>query len=191
MQVTKTLIMAVPFDQPRVRNAIRLAQETGGTIVWDTNKSISHTFLKVLSTAGEDPVIVLQDDVQLVEGWREAIEDVIAEHPDDVCQFFSLRKSDLTEGARYVAGSNYLMNQCYYLPATYARQIGEYAQQFFADNPGHTGDDTAIGKWLASRKERYWHHVPSLVQHYQWPSAINGRRSSKRQSPTFTGEVAK
>jgi hypothetical protein len=42
-----------------------------------------------------------------------------------------------------------------------------------------------MADWLATRGERYWLHVPSLVQHRVVPSVINRRRSSRRQSVTF------
>lgn len=185
MADTRVLIMAVPFIPERLKNAVRLRDETGGTIVLDRARDIMDTFTLVLEEAGTDPVVVLQDDVYLAQDWRAKVEAVIAEHPRSVCQFFSLRKSDLEMGARWQPGSAYLANTCFYLPAGYAEQLLEFTRQWILDNPGHTGDDTCLAAWLASRRERYWHHVPSLVQHHVWKSAINDRRSSKRQSPTF------
>lgn len=182
---TPVFIMAVPFDPRRAVNAKRLADETGGTVVWDEKQSIVDTFLRLLEAAGDGPAIFMQDDVRLTSRWREKVEEVIAEHPDAVCQFFSIRKADLTLGARWERGSAYLMNQCWYAPPTYAAQLRVFAEKWFDERPGHTGDDTCVGEFLKSRRERYWHHVPSLVQHNEWVSAVSQARSSKRLSPTF------
>lgn len=182
---TPVIIMAVPFIPERLKNAVELKKATGGEIVLDQKRSVMHTFTLVLEEAGQDPVIILQDDVYLAQDWRAKVEAVIAEHPTSVCQFFSLRKSDLEHGARWQPGSAYLANTCFYLPKGYAAELLEFTREWIEQNPEHTGDDTCLSEWLASRKERYWHHVPSLVQHHVWKSAINDRRSSKRQSPTF------
>lgn len=182
---TRTYVMAIPWDQQRVRNVRDIVKAADAQVVWDRERSIQETFCRMLEAAGEEPAIFLQDDVELTEGWRGKVEKVIGEHPDVVIQFFSLRKSDLTEGARWEAGRNYLMNQCWYVPAGYAQSLLEFARQWWKDNPGHTGDDTCVAEWLRARSEKYWHHVPSLVQHREWKSAIDSRRSSRRLSPTY------
>lgn len=183
--MTSVYIMAVPWEPRRAVNAKRLAEAAGGLVIWDERQSIEDTFKRTLEAAGEGSGIFMQDDVRLTSDWARKVEAVIEEHRDSVCQFFSIRKSDLTAGARWERGSAYLMNQCYYLPATYAAQIREFAEDWFRANPGHTGDDTCIAQFLKARRERYWHHVPSLVQHNEWVSAVAGARSSKRLSPTF------
>lgn len=189
MSLTRVLVMAVPWDVDRVRSVRDIrAQVPEVEIVWDQHHSVQETFLRTLDTAGDDPVVIVQDDVVLAGQWREKVEAVIAEHPDAVCQFFSLRKADLEKGARWEPGRAYLMNQCFYLPATYARQLHAFAQTWWEANPGHTGDDTCISEWLRSRQEAYWHHVPSLVQHRDLSSVIGAGRSTRRQSPTFEQE---
>lgn len=48
-----------------------------------------------------------------------------------------------------------------------------------------SGLDLMVADWLKGRREKYWIHVPSLVQHRTLPSLIDSRRSTKRQSQTF------
>ena len=182
----KVIISAVPWDMQRVKNAVRLSRETDGIIVWDEQQSIMDTFSRALLQAGWGSAVFLQDDVYLHPEWNEKVREAIADKGDSVIQFFSIRKSDLTEGSRWVPGRDYLMNQCFYLPNSYARSLYTFVQDWRKKHPEHTGDDTCLAEWLRSRKEKYWHHVPSLVQHEEWPSTLGGR-SSKRQSPTFEG----
>ena len=51
------------------------------------------------------------------------------------------------------------------------------------------GTDAMVRDFLKDRKEKYWIHCPSLVDHRQGKSVIDPRRSSKRQSFTFVERV--
>lgn len=184
--MTRTLIQAVPWLPERTKRAITLSQLTDGEIVWDQKKNAMDTWRLVMAAAGDDAVIVLEDDVELAENWRERIEAAIAERPLQVIQFFSMRGADLTVGSRYEPGRTFLMNQCYYLPEGYARQLLEFADGWEERTSKHPwGYDIAMATWLQGRKEKYWLHVPSLVQHEPWESQIDTRRPRRRQSATF------
>lgn len=151
--------------------------------VFDERRDAWNTFMRALDLAGQDPCIHLEEDILLTQGFLSKIEAFIDETPHRVLQFFSMRKADLTLGTRF--DRNYLMNQCFYLPLSYSRQIREYADQWPRRAEHPTGTDTMINDFLRSRREPYRLHVPSLVQHREVKSAINPRRSSKRQSLTF------
>lgn len=183
---TRTLIMAIPWDQRRVRRAIELKKSTGGEIVWDQERNAMATWRSVLREAGEDPVIILEDDIHLAPRWRERVEHVIEEIPNSVVQFFSLRKRDLTEGSRWEPGRTFMMNQCYYLPQGVAARLLEYSEGWEENNPENvTGYDILMARWMQETGQRYWLHVPSLVQHEPWRSEIQPRRPVNRQSPSF------
>lgn len=180
--------MAVPWEPQRAQRAKELQQQTGAEIVWDTNRNAFDTWLKTLVAAGGDPVILLEDDVILAPGWRAKIEAALEGHRDHVVQFFSMRKKDQTEGSRWEPGRTYLMNQCHYLPAGEAREVLAISKDWPLRNPKHpTGTDMAFADAMARRGMQYWLHVPSLVQHEDWPSEINSRRPRNRQSKTFRG----
>jgi hypothetical protein len=138
--------------------------------------------------AGDDPVIRLQDDIILTKNFLAKAEAVIAEHPDDVIQFFSMRKDDLTFGSRWCPGSTYLMNQCFYLPAGVSRQLIDFYwsptwARYYETHP--TADDSMMATMFQSQRRKYFLHVPSLVDHQKTRSVVNPRRSSSRQSLTF------
>ena len=155
----------------------------------DEKQSAIHTFVKSLVMSGEEPCIHMEEDVILTQGFYEKIHKVISEKPDSFIQFFSMRKKDLTEGSRW--DNNFLMNQCYYAPMGYSKMMLEYfpiwASEKIKDHPN--GTDLMVCDFLKSRKEKYWIHCPSLVDHRIAKSAIDPRRSSKRQSLTFKDGV--
>lgn len=197
---TRTLVMAVPFVTQRAKRAIRLNQdpEVHAEIIWDRKQDAFVTWLDMLEAAGDSPVILMQDDVYTAPRWRERVEAAISERPDDVIQFFSLRKDDAELGSRYMAPSTYLMNQCFYLPDHDAASLLAFSREWYVrrtQGEVPTGLDTCMKRWLMEQSRRYWLHVPSLVQHEPWESEIGlaktGRdRSRARQSPTFEEEDA-
>ena len=183
---TPTYLMAVPWDPTRVKNVKGLVEQTGATVVWDQVQDSMETWMRMLRTAGEGPGIFLEDDIELTPNWRTKIEAAIAERPDDVIQFFSIRKKDLELGSRYEAGRNFSMNQCYYLPPGAASDLLAYAPGWLLDHPeSPNAYDWVMRGWMQRDRRRYWMHVPSLVQHKKWRSVIDPRRSSGRASVTF------
>lgn len=150
---------------------------------FDERRDAWDTFIRALRMAGEDPAVHLEEDILLTRQFRAELDTAIAEYPFAVQQFFSMRKADVTHGTRW--DRNYLMNQCFYLPPTYSRQVADYAATWPRRAEHPTGTDTMLNDFLKHRKEGYLLRVPSLVQHREIKSAINARRSSKRQSLTF------
>jgi GR25 family glycosyltransferase involved in LPS biosynthesis len=177
--------MAVPWDQDRVKSALALMEAADAHVIWDETHDAFATWRRVLAAVGDEAAVVLEDDVILTQNWREKVEAVIAVHPGEVIQFFSMRADDLRVGSRSEPGRTYLMNQCHYLPPGAASSLLAYSEDWKERAPEHpTGMDTAMARWMQDNKMRYWLHVPSLVQHRPWKSAI-ARRSSGRQSRSF------
>lgn len=188
---TPTFILALPSVPQRAVRAKALAEQTGGTVVWAESGHAITDWRRMLARIGDGSAVCLEDDVRLAPRWRERVQAAVAEHGDTVIQFFSLRRADLLHGSRYLPGRTYLMNQCYYLPPGAAAALHGFAAHWDAEYPQHpTGMDTAIGRWLAATGQRYWLHVPSLVQHENWTSTIHPRRPRTRRSPTFEEAVA-
>lgn len=158
-------------------------------VVWDQRRDAMDTFLRALELAGRRPAIHMEDDIILAPRFRYRVESVIADHPRDPVQFFSLReKADRRHGSRREPGSKFLMGQCFYLPEEMSRDLRGYADYWRVTERGRahpTGLDLMVADFLRERRLRYWHHVPSLVQHRDCRSVINPRRARSRQSPTF------
>jgi hypothetical protein len=155
--------------------------------VWCIDKTCNamDTFLDAMRLAGEQPAVHMEEDIVLTRNFQQKLDAAIAERPNDVIQFFSMRKADLTIGSRYDPGSRFMMNQCFYFPAGISKQVLEYAPLWERRREHPTGTDIMIADYLRNHKMQYWIHVPSLVQHKQLVSLIDSRRSKKRQSLTF------
>ena len=150
---------------------------------FDETQNAMDTFLKAMLMAGDEPVVHMEEDIILTRDFERKLNEVIAQRPQDLIQFFSMRQKDLTEGSRY--DRSYMMNQCFYTPQHYSRRIYEFYRTWDGKLIHPTGSDNMIADWLKSRREAYWIHVPSLVEHRIAKSMIDPRRSSKRQSKTF------
>ncbi|MDE2096211.1 MAG: hypothetical protein KGL39_03130 [Patescibacteria group bacterium] len=151
-------------------------------------KPAMRTFLRALHMAGDSAAVHLEDDVVLTRDFVGKLEVVVKQRFWSVIQFFSMRKLDVTVGSRW--DSDYMMNQCFYLPPGYSLALMDFHARWPGKVENPTGTDTMLHDFLKARKERYWLHVPSLVQHRECKSVIDARRSSKRQSITFVDPQA-
>lgn len=150
---------------------------------FDRRRSALDTFLRGLEMAGDDPVVLMEEDVLLTVGFLDKLHAAVAERPQDLIQFFSMRSLDLTSGSRWDRA--FMMNQCHYQPAGTCTEMLAFAKTWdgWAANPH--GYDTMMQAWMRATKRRYWIHVPSLVDHRVGKSMLDKRRSSRRQSLTF------
>ena len=71
----------------------------------DKTHNAFDTFNESLRMAGSDPCVHLEDDIILCDHFVDRITNEIMKRPNDVIQFFSMRKDDLTIGSRYINGS--------------------------------------------------------------------------------------
>lgn len=158
-------------------------------IVNDPGGGAMHCFREALRLAGDDPVVHMEDDVVLTEFFEDKIMAEIASRPNQVCQFFSMRKADLEQGSRVDPGAKFLMGQCFYLPAGVSADLLIYSNDWPGLDKHPTGLDSMVADYLKSKKMNYYLHVPSLVDHRPVVSRIDSRRSKKRQSLTFVNPV--
>jgi hypothetical protein len=190
--IVRIYIMAVPWDPQRTKRAVALHKATGGTIIWDQLHNAMDTFGRLLDQViadGDGPFMILQDDVQLTEGWLEKVQAVIGPRAEHVVQLFSMNPNDLILGSRWVDGKAFISNLCVYFPAFYASQLREFAPVFLERYPQFaTADDFVVRYFLRGRREQFWLQTPSLVQHEPWVSAINAKRPRNRRSHNFDGE---
>lgn len=154
-------------------------------ILFDSTGNAMDTFLQALELAGYAPCLHMEEDIYVTSNFMKKAENAVSSRPQEVIQFFSMRGDDLKVGSRYDYGRSFMMNQCFYLPAGYSRLIYDYYPDWPQKEVHKTGYDILIADFLKSRKEKYYIHVPSLVQHRKNRSLICPRRSAFRQSITF------
>jgi hypothetical protein len=157
-----------------------------GEFVFDTTRNAMDTFLTAMKRAGTRPCVHMEEDIYITKNFIKKLESAINERPNEVIQFFSMRKADIEVGSRYDYGRSFIANLCVYLPAGYSKAIYNYYPEWPRKEEHPTGSDLMIADWLKERKEKYYIHVPNLVQHRKCKSLVNSRRSWFRQSLTFT-----
>lgn len=151
----------------------------------DRKHDAMDTFRLSLEMAGADACVHLEDDVILCEDFVKRVEAEIRKRPDDVIQFFSMRKDDLTIGSRYIPGRLFCMNQCYYIPAGMGVELLAYMDRWTRYDEEPNAYDYLMADFFKERRIKYWNVCPNLVDHKAVKSRINPKRSSKRQSFTF------
>ena len=143
-------------------------------------------FIYALDLAEGDSCVHMEDDIILADGFKKKVREIISMYPNDVIQFFSMRKDDLTTGTRWIPGRRFCMGQCFYLPAGMSEGIRAYYDAGWKRISEHpTGLDLMVADYLGDNRLRYLNIVPNLVDHQQVKSLIDPRRSTKRQSYTF------
>lgn len=162
-----------------------------GTIeCWDdTGAGGMGNFLKAMTLAGQHPTVHMEDDIVLTRNFEAKIREAVAQRPDVAIQFFSMRKADLEIGSRWEPGRTFMMNQCHYAPAPHSMDYYWFWQTWpeYKKTKHPHGYDILIADYLATTGQKYWLHVPSLVDHRVCKSIIDPRRAStNRQSLTFT-----
>lgn len=131
---------------------------------------------------GEQPAVLLEDDIILTSNFKGKAEAVISRYPQILINFFSLSKKYTKP--HFKTGREYCMNQCEYFPAGFGKRVVEaYAHWDKRESEPNAYDFLVGYAWGYSNPYLVW--CPSLVQHRQVKSIINPRRSSKRQSITF------
>lgn len=166
-------------DLTEMRKAI-----PGLVVMTDHNHDAMQNFLNAI-TCSDRPCVHLEDDVILCDDFYAKITSIIADHRDDVIQFFSMRKDDLTIGTRYIPGSRFMMNQCFYLPAGMGKEIAEFWKTSPRQAEAGAPYDLLMADYFKARRIKYLNWCPNLVDHIECKSRIDSRRSSKRQSLTF------
>ena len=153
-------------------------------VLVDHDHDAMANFLKAITYA-DCPIVHLEDDVELCNDFHAKITKIISDHKDDVIQFFSMRQDDLTIGTRYISGSRFMMNQCFYLPAGMGKEIAEFWKTSERQKEAGAPYDLLMADYFKSKKIKYLNWCPNLVDHLECKSRIDSRRSSKRQSLTF------
>lgn len=149
----------------------------------DYDKDPVKAFAGVMKMGGNDAFVRLEDDIELTSDFQNKLGSVVSKYPDKVISFFTTKKS--VKETCLMRGRTLLMIQCVYFPVGYGNLIADYYLRWDRISEKPVGLDYMLGDFLHSRKEKYVLYQPSLVQHLECVSAINGCRSKKRQSITY------
>lgn len=182
--VPDNLVYVVRCVPQRMIHVLEVKKQIPELIVYqDRDGNAMYSFIKALRLIGERPAVLMEDDIKLTSNFKSKAEAVIAEHPGTIISFFTLARK-ITH-SEWRGGSRFSSNLCTYFPPGYAVQIADYYDEWTRKEEHPTGYDLMIADWLKSRKERYYLHQPSLVQHLHLVSAIDRRRSKYRKAVNF------
>lgn len=151
-------------------------------IVYDRLHDIMDTYTLVLKSVGDDPVVIMEDDIGLCEDFQRHVLDEITLHPKNVINFYTGKRPYTQSG---FSSGDFMATCCHYFPPTYARELLRF---FFLWNKRYayiTGTDSCINAFLRYYKLKYYYVVPNLIQHLGLVSEVNPTRSTKRQSNSF------
>lgn len=142
-----------------------------------------------------DGLVLLEDDIQLCQDFKNKCESIIAQRPHEVISMFESACSKGELHSEYRNGRNFMWNQCNYYPREIGRIISDPKwlipfMQWLDDKGEVWGypSDTYVGYVLGKCKIKYWMEVPFLVQHLDMKSHFKGRPSN-RQSKYFIDEM--
>jgi len=152
----------------------------------DIITSVWKNYLRGWKLVGNNATVQMDDDIVLCKDFYNKILNEISKRPNDIIQFFSMRKNDIIIGSRYEAGSKFLMQQCYYLPKGLANELYIFAKEYEKTmNEKGCPTDIVMAQFFKQNKLKYWIVIPNLVNHRIGISMIDKRRSSTRQSLTY------
>lgn len=190
-------VQLAPWLQERVKNVSRLKGELTAQgleaenfhVHGDKLRDPVRAFIDTLRTVGENAALVMEDDIQLCSDFLSKAQEVIEANPEVLVQFFTLKPSDVERGSGMRAPSSFLSNCCVYYPEGMAHDVVRYYENSDDWSSGHskhpTGQDLLVREYLVKTKQPYWLQIPTLANHLPVTSAIDSRRSKKRQSPNF------
>ena len=159
-------------------------------VVYDQQQHPMKTFVMAMLMGGHDGHIHLEDDAQLLGGFKSRIEFAVTMYPDQVINFFpGITKYVVaaTSPIRMPAGQ-FLWNQCVYFPPGFVPGWIEWGEpiNYHPDENSHwSGMDVSIAEYLKVIKKNWIRWLPPLVQHREGRSVVNPARPRKRQSPAI------
>jgi hypothetical protein len=137
--------------------------------------------------------LVLQDDVELCEGFLDAVLEAIALRPGDALALFTEWGSRTAQLSRIAAlrgaawaevVDEYVPSLALVLPAETARRFGR-----FAAREGVVADDVAMRAFLDELEMPAYARVPNLVEHQDAPSIVGNDEMGERRSVCYFAQA--
>lgn len=139
--------------------------------ILDTKHEYVMSFINALYKINDYDSVLLEDDLVLCKNFKEEIEKVIFEHPNDVINFFTCPNKYFT--SHY--GTEFVYNQCTYYPKGLAKILAdkmiELRNKIGAEHVSSYG--SLEGMALRQLGFRNYRYRPCLVQHIDGISTYN------------------
>lgn len=167
-------------------------------VIMSNRQNVFNNFVEMFNLEEEyDGVVVLEDDIQLCNDFKNKLLETIKGHEHEVVSMFESACSKKELKSEYRKGNRFAWNQCNYYPKSIANLIYDKSlvEEFIVDynsknNVWNYPSDTYIAYALHKYKISYYMSVPFLVQHLPFKSNFQGRPLN-RQSKYFIDDIEK
>lgn len=140
-------------------------------VLVDTEHKPIRSFIDQLKYISSDDAVLLEDDVILCKNFKERIEEVVAQHPNCVINFFEDPFIFYLTETR--PGIKYRYNQCTYYPKGVAKTIADKMEEIWPEYQNEKNYDFLQSYAMDALGMSYISYRPCLVQHKHMDSIIN------------------
>ena len=134
------------------------------TEICDTKHQYVQSYIDALVVISDYDSVLLEDDCVLCNNFKEEIEKVISEHPNDIINFFSSPEDYMT--SHYCTNFNY--NQCTYFPKEICKKVIPEMQLLYSRIRNIQSYGALLGKALKLLGIPHYVYRPALVQHIDY-----------------------
>lgn len=125
-------------------------------------------FVDELERVGVEDCVIIEDDCVLCKDFKQRIEDVIAQYPDRVINFFYWAEKYF----KTKEGNDFVQNQCTYYPKGFSQILAREMRKAHRDYP-HLPTDRVESVALKRLGIKHIQYRPCLVQHLNFDSLLN------------------
>lgn len=138
------------------------------------------SFIEQLEIISDYDSVLLEDDIELCDNFKERIEKAISEYPDRIINFFSQPRTYFKTNEF----QTYYFNQCTYYPKGLAKELAKEMRKIEEENPGKYQYDVLESKALLKMGLKHIQYRPCLIQHLDFKSLV-GNVSKGRITPYY------
>ena len=126
-------------------------------------------------------VLVLQDDIELCDGFLDICSTIVETHPDKIISLFPFQFLREEERLKHIT-TPYIATFCIsgqgiIMPVEYVKPCFDHIKSVYDDN---IADDTGIGSWAYNRRIDIVTTIPAILQHIGDISALDSNRPVRR-----------
>ena len=146
----------------------------------DTEHKAVKSFIEQLEYISDSDAVLLEDDIELCNNFKERIEKAISEYPDRVINFFSQPRTFF----KTKEFQTFYFNQCTYYPKGVSKKLAEIMRRIEEKHPNKYQYDVLESMALKELKMKHIQYRPVLVQHLDFKSLV-GNTSKYRITPYY------
>jgi len=145
---------------------------------------------ETLIQSGTEWGLVLEDDVEVIEGFKPFVQKMAAEIDPCVLCLFCIdspkRREAVENGLGWLRFHYSTWGPAIMMPTTWAAEWLDWCERYVEED--YTHYDTRLTWWLQEHQEPTWVPVPNLVEHRDVESLMpwGGRRKSVTFDPSFS-----